>query len=272
MDQSTQHRPTQNKGKIVTSFPSAKALFLGTAMFILNPMVLVAQNPSGLAPLMTVPGKVVLRSDFSKPMPLEKSTWLLRQGTRWSIEDGVLRGRESSAEYQAAREHHYGYEPRLSVPVTPSEFATAFSFRFINGSETAIVPFVEFGHHVCRIRLSEQGTSLIVEKETIKLAEAKDFVVKTGKWYHVFAEMKGDEFVIQFADGPTLYAKHASFSKSPTSGGNGLGLAGPKHGLVELDNLTIWSVGSTSPNDWQNTRKSFPKFQPVQIKEPKVKK
>ena len=107
---------------------------------------------SALQPLMVIPDKVVLQETFSKSGPVKKTSWQNRQGTRWSVEDGVLRGRPSSEEYQASRTHHYGYEPRVSVPVTPPEFLAGFSFRFVGGEETDIVPFIEFGHHVCRVK------------------------------------------------------------------------------------------------------------------------
>ena len=106
-----------------------------------------------LQPLMVIPEKSVLQETFSKSGPVNKTIWQSRQGTRWSIEQGVLRGRTSSKEYQASRTHHYGYEPRVSVPVTPAEFLAGFSFRFVGGEESDIVPFVEFGHHVCRVKI-----------------------------------------------------------------------------------------------------------------------
>lgn len=51
----------------------------------------MAQKPSDLKPLLVIPDKVVLAEDFSKPKPLQKGIWQTRQGTRWAIEDGVLR-------------------------------------------------------------------------------------------------------------------------------------------------------------------------------------
>ena len=221
---------------------------------------------------MTIPDKVVLQDDFSKEKPLKKDVWLARQGTRWAIEDGVLRGRESSPEFQAKRKDHFGYEPRLSIPVTPAEFVTEFSFRFIGGDETAIVPFVEFGHHVCRVRFSKDGASLLSDGETMKLAEANDFVWKSGKWYHALAEMKNGEFVVQIADGPTLYSQRDSFAKTPASGGNGFGIAGPKHGVVEIDNMKISTVKPATQPNWDSHKTKLPKFEPIQIKEPKTKK
>lgn len=221
---------------------------------------------------MAVPGKIVLQDDFSVAKPLKKGVWQSRQGTRWAIEDGVLRGRESSPEFQSKRKDHFGYEPRLSIPVTPAEFVAEFSFRFVGGNETAIVPFIEFGHHVCRVRFSKDGASLLSDGETMKLAEARQFIWQSGKWYHALAEMNNGEFLIQIADGPTLYGQRDSFAKVPASGGNGFGIAGPKHGVVEIDNLAISEVKATTQPNWNSYRSKLPKFAPIQIKQPKTKK
>ena len=217
---------------------------------------------SALQPLMVIPDKVVLQESFSKSGPVKKTSWQNRQGTRWSVEDGVLRGRPSSEEYQASRTHHYGYEPRVSVPVTPPEFLAGFSFRFVGGEETDIVPFIEFGHHVCRVKFSSKGTFVIVDHETLKVAESDEFKYAPGTWYHALAELKGDEFVIQFVDGPVWYVKHECLAKANSSGGNGLGLAGPKDGTVELDNVSIWKIRSQVRRSWNKRRNLFDVMNP----------
>jgi len=222
-------------------------------------------------PLMTQPDKVVLRADFEKPETLNKETWAPRQGTQWAIEDGVLRGKPSTEEYQASKKDHKGFEPRLSVPVTPMEFIASFSVRFSDGTETAVVPFIEFGHHVCRVKFSADGIIVLADHESLCVAEARDFRYEPGRWYHILAEMKGEEFVIQFADGPTLYAKHKSFAEPNPSGGNGLGLAGPKGGTAELDDVTLWSVKPSPRLDWKARQSRFPKFEPVEASQKKAK-
>ena len=187
-----------------------------------------AENPAELQPLMAVADEVVLEEEFSEPGPLDKAHWGARQGTRWAVADGVLRGEPSTPEYQASKPDHKGLEARVSSPLTPDQFIARFSVRFSAGKETSVVPFVEFGHHVARLKFSgEGGLSLLADGETVKLAEAKDFTYEPGKWYHALAEMKGEELVVQFADGPVIYASHPQFAAPPSSGANGLGVAGP---------------------------------------------
>ncbi len=229
---------------------------------------------SALKPLMAVPGEVVFESDFSKTIPLKKTDWSKRQGTRWEISDGVLQGQPSPVEYQAKKPDHKGLEPRISVLMTPPEFVAKFSVRFLEGDENKIVPFIEFGHHVCRVKLSQKGgAQLLVDHETMLVAGAKEFHYEAGKWIHVLAEMKGDEFVIQFADGPTLYTKQSSFSKAIAGGVTAIGIAGPRAGKVEIDDMTLWTIkdGETQ-KDWSKKREGFPAVEAVQVKKKKVKK
>lgn len=227
-----------------------------------------AQAPK---PLLAIPNQIVLQEKFDQPMPLPKKTWLQRQGTRWAVEDGVLRGKQSSPEYQAAKQDHFGYEPRLSVSATPKDFMLSFKIRFLGGHETAITPFIEFDHHVCRVRFSQNGAILLAAHEVWKVAEAPNFIWKPNQWYSITAERLGSEFVMQIKDGPTLYADHPAFGKSASSGGNGLGVAGPRKGEIEIDDLTIWSIQQQARSSWPAARAKLPKFQPSQLKQPKVK-
>lgn len=234
-----------------------------TALFAL--IAVVTTTAADLKPLLAQPDQVVLENDFATAGAVNKEQWGPRQGTQWVIADGVLRGKPSTPEYQAKRKDHFGYEPRISCPVTPAQFIAKFSVRFTGGSETAIVPFIEFGHHVCRIRLTKDGVEMLADHESMKVAESKELKFEPEKWYHAFAEMKGEEFVIQFADGPTLYAKHPCFAKQAPSGGSGLGIAGPKDGTAELDNVTLWSIKADEQPGWAAKRDALPKFEPVEV-------
>lgn len=227
-------------------------------------------HAADLQPLLAQPDKVVMEDDFSKPGPFNREHWGARQGTQWVVEDGVLRGKPSTPEFQAKKKDHFGYEPRISAPVTPAQFIAKFSVRFTGGSETFIVPFIEFGHHVCRLRLSKAGAELLAEGESLKVAESKELKFESGRWYHALAEMKGDEFVIQIADGPSLYARHPGFSKPVEKGASGLGIAGPKDGMAEIDNVTLWRVQPAEQPGWAAKRASWPKFEPVVLKKVKV--
>ncbi|MCB1208430.1 MAG: hypothetical protein KDK97_03835 [Verrucomicrobiales bacterium] len=224
-----------------------------------------AAQCADLQPLMAQPDVVVQQDDFATAGAVDKTLWGARQGTQWVIADGVLRGKPSTPEFQAKRKDHFGYEPRISAPKTPQQFILKFSVRFEGGGETSIVPFIEFGHHVCRLHLTKDGSEMVADHESVKVAESKDLKLESGKWYHVLAEMKGDEVVVQFADGPTFYAKHESFAKPNESGASGLGIAGPKDGVAEIDNVTIWSIKPEAQATWAAKRDALPKIEPTPI-------
>ena len=242
---------------------------LSSLLLLLLPSIVDAQPPP---PILAIPDSAVLSEDFSKSMPLPKTIWQKRQGTRWEVTQGVLRGIPSSPEYQAAKKDHFGYEARLSIPATPAEFVANFRIRFLDGKETSIVPFIEFGHHVCRVRFGQDGASLLADHEMWRLDHAPDFVWKSGMWYQITAEMKGGQFVMQIENGPTLQATHSSFATPPTSGGNGLGVAGPRNGTVEVDDLMIFTVKNETQPGWKTRQSQFPKRTPIQIKQPKAKR
>ncbi len=222
-----------------------------------------------LKPLLAVPDTLALAKDFSTPERLERDTWQQRQHTRWAVEDGVLRGRPSTLEYQKSTTHHQGFEPRVSCPATPEEFVAKFSIRFIGGSETNIAPFIEFGHHVARVRFSEEGVFLLADGESVQLDASNALALESGKWLHALAELKGEEFVIQFAGGPTLFAKHPSYAQPVKSGGAGFGVAGTKGGIVEIDDVELWTIKPKPQPDWEQTKKRFDRYEPVILKERK---
>lgn len=227
--------------------------------------VSLSTQAADLQPLLAQPDTPVLQADFSQAGAFNKEHWGPRQGTQWVVEDGVLRGRPSTPEFQAKKTNHFGYEPRISATVTPPQFVARFSVRFIGGTQTALTPFIEFGHHVCRLRLGAEGAELLADGESVKVATAPGLKFEPDKWYHVLAEMKGEEFVIQFDDGTRLYAKHPSFAKPAASGANGVGFAGTKGGTLEIDNVTLWTIQDAEQPTWAATRASLPSFKPEAV-------
>lgn len=239
------------------------------SLFLLGSVVIAEELPI----LPAAPGEAVLETDFERPVyQLPKSTWQARQGTRWKIAGGVLSGIPSSLEYQSEKTHHRGLEPRLSVPVTPAEFVCRFRIRFLEGEESAIVPFVEFGHHIVRLRFDrEEGVSLLVDYESLQVAEDREFRYEPGEWISIVAALKGDEFAASIDGGSLLHAKHPVLSEPAPSGGSGLGVAGTVGGTVEIDDLTIWKAADKAPEGWAALRDSLPAFEPVVVREKPVK-
>jgi hypothetical protein len=227
----------------------------------------LAQTPAEVAalkPLMVVPERAVFEDDFTASHPLDPELCRVQQQTRWAIEEGILHGQPATSEFQASRPDHNGLEPRISFPCTPREFAARFSFRFRGGEwiheykpGRGLAPMIEFGHHICRIAQQPDGLQIRVENEAVIVAETREFKLEPDRWYHVLAEWKGDEFVLQFAQGPTLYAKHEIFTRKHSAYAQGLWIGGPRLGEVEIDNLRLWSVQPEPNPDWAKTREKL---------------
>ncbi|HSH96421.1 MAG TPA: hypothetical protein VK968_19895 [Roseimicrobium sp.] len=246
----------------------------GTTLFAGG--VLAAE--SALKPLMLVPDKAIFTDDFSKPraeLKVKKTdtseAWIPNQGTRWEVADGVLRGRASSAEYQASHETHKGVHPRIVLSKTPESYVLKFSMRIVDGTpfdadkRRSVPPFVEIGHHIARITWGKAGAMLLADGDTLQLAGDKDFKLVPGKWYDVMVERRADEVVVQFAGGPRFHGKHPSY----ISDKHAVMLGGLEAGTMEVDNATVWSIKDGVQSGWEKTLANFPAPQDVRIKEPK---
>jgi hypothetical protein len=231
---------------------------LAFAMLALTMSARATDEPGKLQPLMVQPDKVALQGDFSKPLPTGKGgPYQARQGTRWSTADGVLRGMSSTPEYQASRKDHKGTEPRIAFTAGGQEYVVDVTYRFMGGRPTAALPIMEFGHHCGRVNWANgSGAKLVCDEESVLLAEAPDCKVELGKWYHALCEVKGDEIVVQFENGPTLYGKHASLAAKKDR--PDFSIAGTDNGTVEIKSLTIWTAKAEPQASWSETRAKLP--------------
>lgn len=204
------------------------------------------------------PDQVLFADDFSRlrgEIKLDRKNapdapWQPNQGTRWEVIDGVLSGRASSPEFQATHATHKGIHPRIVLSKTPEQYVLRFSMRLIDGipfeagKRRSVAPFIEIGHHVCRVTWDVNGATLLADGDTTQLAVDKDFKLVPGKWETVLIERRDDEVLVQFAGGPVFHGKHASYVTDP----HAVMLGGLEAGTMEIDNVTLWSVkGGTQP-------------------------
>jgi hypothetical protein len=224
-----------------------------------------AEDPK-LKPQWLIPDKVLYQDDFSKPSEIATSKkqtelpWVINQGTRWEVVDGVLRGRASSAEYQAEHETHQGVHPRIVLQATPEKYVLQFSMRLVDGipfdsvKRKSVAPFIEIGHHICRVSPDVNGVTLLADGDTTQLAVDKEFKLTTGKWETVMIERRDTGVLVQFANGPVFHGNHASYA----SESHAVMLAGLEAGVMEVDNVTLWSIKEGAQPQWEAFRSKLP--------------
>lgn len=203
--------------------------------------------------LMTLPDKVILSSSTLVDAKLPTAEWGARQGTRWSFATGVVEGRASAPEYQASKKDHKGLEPRLALPTTPQDFAAEFDIRFSGGTWVKLAPFIEFGHHKARFSFTKEALTLDADSGKAKLGTSKEVKYRADHWYHVIAEQKGEDVLIQ-VDGARLFGTHPSLLEKPGKGAAGLGICGLRGGTVQLKNLNVWSIKPEAHPAWASLR------------------
>lgn len=199
-----------------------------------------------LEPVLANPGKVHLKMDFNEDFVVKRGHefFTLGQGTTWRADGGMLVGTESSPEYQAKKKAqgngHLGTAPRLQFPNSPKDVILKYSFKIVGGQKTKLLPMIEAGHHLRRIYFGETESRILVDHEKTTIAKS-DFVLQTDQWYHVMLEIKGNEFLVRFQDGPTI------FGTDPGVGAEfenyNIGITATNKGTIYIDNMTIWHAG-----------------------------
>lgn len=226
-----------------------QALFMLRYVFVFTVMLAqsaFAGDANQLTPVLAKPGKVHLQMDFEKDFVVGKDHKFFKvgQGTRWQAKNGMLVGNESSPEYQAKKKKtgkgHLGTAPRLQFPNSPKDVILKYSFKITGGEKTKLLPMIESGHHLRRVYFGQQGAKILVEHEETTIAE-NDFVLKTDTWYHVMLEIKDNEFLVRFQDGPTLYGNHVGVGAEFAN--YNIGITATNKGIMHIDNMTIWHAG-----------------------------
>ncbi|MGB7346697.1 MAG: hypothetical protein WBD20_20920 [Pirellulaceae bacterium] len=226
--------------------------------------VLLTQFASGadtntLTPVLAKPGKVHLEMDFDEDFVVKKNHqfFKLGQGTTWQAKGGMLVGTESSPEYQAKKKAqgngHLGTAPRLQFPNSPKDVILKYSFRIVGGKGTKLLPMIEAGHHLRRIYFGDEGSQILVDHEKTTIAE-NDFVLQTDKWYHVMLEIKDNEFLVRFQDGPTLYGSHPGVGAEFAN--YDIGITATNKGTIYIDNMTVWHAGDAQES-WGETKRKL---------------
>ncbi|MDF1740967.1 MAG: hypothetical protein P1U86_17525 [Verrucomicrobiales bacterium] len=209
-----------------------------------------------LTPILAEPGDVFLADDFEEDYVVKKGhpIFKLGQGTTWESKDGLLIGTQSTPEYQAKKKAagngHLGTAPRLQFSGSPKDVIIKYSFKISGGKFTKLLPIIEAGHHLRRIYFGPDGSKILVDHEKTTIAES-DFVLELDKWYHIMVEIKDNEFLVRFEDGPTIYGEDKGVGAEFAN--YNIGITATNLGTIYIDNMTIWKAG-VEKSDWAEKR------------------
>lgn len=135
---------------------------------------------------------LVYEDDFDGELNLD--FWEIRQNSTWKIEDGILKGSQSSKEFQAKKiaagdKAHAGFKTVIWLKQVPENFVCEMRVRYSADKHHARFPIFDVGHHIHTIHLGETATSLTILKDKEKIQIEKP-LMPLNEWADVVIELK----------------------------------------------------------------------------------
>lgn len=201
------------------------------------------------------PGKVIFEADFDDGVNPDKSAWQLRKST-WTTKKGILRGVNNGGNGPFIR-----LKSKENGGPLPEDYIIKFSFMIEtlpaldDQARKRVHPKLSlghrfsFGHYAAKYQWrGDKGMDLAIGHG--HAIQDERFRIEKGKWYHVTAEIRGDEILVSFKDGPSYYMQHDHFRSKPA------GFEFFTH-ITEagyLDNIRVWSLGQGTQSGWEELK------------------
>ena len=181
--------------------------------------------------------KLVYEDDFDGELNLD--FWEVRQATTWKIEDGILKGSESSKAFQAKKiaqgdKGHEGFKPVIWLKQVPENFVCEMRVRWGARQHNSRFPIFDVGHHIHTIHLGKTLTSLTILKDKEKIKIEKP-LMPLNEWADVVIELK--KGVMHFS---VNGVKHVFESELiDMTGHSQIDFKGINFGTCEIDHVRI---------------------------------
>lgn len=201
-----------------------------------------------------IPGELIFESAFDEGENAPgKPNWMLRKST-WVIEDGVLAGKNAGGNGPFIRLHS-----KEKGGVLPEDYVMKFSFRIEENPDEKKANYHDetfssghrfsLGHYAAKFQWRpDRGMDLNIGHGDALTDER--FRIERGKWYHVTIEIRGDEVLTWFADGPAYYLQHDHFRHKPS----GWEFFTHISEVGYLDNVRVWSLKEGDQGGWDEVR------------------
>lgn len=166
--------------------------------------------------------------------------WEVRQNTTWAIKDGVLRGSESSAEFQAKKKasddpSHAGLKPVMWLKKVPENFVCTLRVRYGAKAYQKGFPLLDIGHHIHTITFSEKATTLTIKKN-VEVLPVESPLFSLNEWHDVAIELKKGTLIL------TIDGKKHRFDSANIDGTGQaqIDFKAVDFGTCEIDDVKVW--------------------------------
>ena len=201
-----------------------------------------------------IAGNSIFKADFDDGKNLGKPTWMLRKSA-WTVTDGVLHGVNVDGNGPFIRLHS-----KENGGVLPEDYIMKFSFKITErpNAEKKKNKYhptrsqghrFSFGHYAAKYQWrADKGMDLAIGHGHAILDDR--FHIEKNTWYHVTAEIRGDEILVWFKDGPAYYMQHDHFRSKPA----GFEFFTHITEVGHLDNLQVWSLAEGTQSNWSTLK------------------
>lgn len=217
--------------------------FIALLMLAL-PEAVRAGDPAAMSSELFKSLKLVYEDDFNGALNTE--FWEVRQSSTWAVKEGVLRGSESSKEFQAKKlasndPSHAGLKPVIWLRKVPENFVCSMRIRHDASAYQRGFPLFDIGHHIHTLVFSEKATTLTIKKNVESSPVGKPLFA-LNQWHDVVIEAKKGRLVLK-VDGEKQVFESSNID---TTGHAQIDFKGVDGGVFQIDSIRLWE-GLQSP-------------------------
>lgn len=182
---------------------------------------------------------LVYSDDFDGELNLD--FWEIRQNSTWKIEDGILKGSQSSKEFQAKKiaqgdKAHAGFKPVIWLNQVPAEFVCTMRLRYSGEGAHPKFPLLDLGHHFHTISFGKAETKLTILKNK-EIVNVPAPILHLGEWAEVKIELKKGTILFTI-DGKTHRFESDLIDMADQ---RQIDFKGLDLGTCEIDWVRVWS-------------------------------
>ena len=188
--------------------------------------------------------ELIYQESFDKDGPLKNDHWVIRQSTRWNIENGVLSGKVADESFQkkmqAKNDGHDGTRPVVFLTPIPDSFVLQMRVRYdeTNAKGRDRGSLLDLGHHATSFIFREDETKLTLQKKHKIMMQGNLFPL--NQWNEVTIEFKTGVVSIQVNEQKKVI-KHPLVHLRKDREVNQIDFKGQDFGTVRIDWIKLYN-------------------------------